>query len=182
MPTKRELRQVLGDYAARSSIHGIGYIFDKQLGLGDRALWLVAIMCAVVLAMWMICSTYTGWQTNQVITTLKTTTKPTTDMEFPSVIICGNGLHMDLVEKVLYANFNNWKASKSNSDDSAAQNELFSVFMNETFQIENEMSILDILTTMISPEAAERNTVKKNEIACAGGKRKKRAISKSLTI
>ena len=171
----------MDDYAARSSIHGIGYIFDKQLCFGDRLLWLVATLCAVMLAMWMISSTYTSWQTNQVITTLKTTTKPVTDMEFPSVTICGNGLHMDLVEKVLYENFNNWKATKSIPGGSSSDHEQFSVFMNETFQIEDEINILDILTTMISPEAAEKNSVKKNEIACAGGKRKKRAISKFLT-
>ena len=42
--------------------------------------------------------------------------------------------------------------------------------MNETFQIdENDINILDILKTMILPEAAEANAVLQNQISCSKG-------------
>ena len=36
----------------------------------------------------------------KVITTLKTTTYPVTELFFPAITICGSGKHMSLVEKV----------------------------------------------------------------------------------
>ena len=38
----------------------------------------------------------------KVITTLKTTTFPVTDLYFPAITICGSGKHMSLVEKVCF--------------------------------------------------------------------------------
>ena len=133
MPTKPGFWKNIEEYAAQSSIHGVGYIFDKKLGFVDRALWLVATLCAVTVAISMIISTYKNWQNDQVITTLKTTSKPVTDLEFPSVTICGNGLHMDLVEKVLYDNFNNWKSQEDPSISFGSIQEEYAEFMNETF-------------------------------------------------
>ena len=41
--------------------------------------------------------------TRKVITTLKTTTFPVTDLFFPAITICGSGKHMNLVEKVRFS-------------------------------------------------------------------------------
>ena len=99
------------DYASRATVHGIGYVFDKDVALLDRALWLIIVFGALCLAMWMINTSFTSWQENQVITTLKTTTKPITDLDFPAVTICAAGQHMDNVEEVLFDNFNQWVQS-----------------------------------------------------------------------
>ena len=53
------------NYASRSTVHGIGYIFDRHLGLVDRGLWLVIAISSMSLAMWMITSLYTDWQGSQ---------------------------------------------------------------------------------------------------------------------
>ena len=47
----------------------------------------------------------------KVITTLKTTTYPVTELYFPAITICGSGKHMHLVEKVcfLFGNFPTFK-------------------------------------------------------------------------
>ena len=166
----RKLVDNFKDYANRSTIHGIGYIFDGQLRFLDRVLWLVIVIGSMAFAIWMIISSYTTWQADQVITTLKTTTKSVKDLHFPAVTICADGLHMDLVEKVLFKDFIKWRKDSSESleDD-------FSMFMLEMFQIqENGTNILDILNTMVSPETSAANAVRKNQMACAKNKIRKR--------
>ena len=160
---KTAFKRNVKEYADRSSIHGISYIFDHTLAQVDRVLWLVATLCGTGLALWMIATMYLSWQENQVITTLKTTTKSVTTTEFPAITICTGGLHMHLVEKVLYENFKQWKdeASNKTSEDE------FSSFMEEKYQIKDKgLNILDILNTMISPKAGETNIVTQNQLAC----------------
>ena len=172
MARKSKLARNFTEYTSRSTIHGIGYIYDQKLGLFDRALWLVIVTSFMSTAMWMINSSYTTWQNNQVITTLKTTTKPVSELEFPAVTICADGQHMGLVEKVLYNNFIKWKEQNDNSN--TLEDDL-STFMKEIYQITEEgTNILDILNTMISPEGLGTNAVMKNELACAAKKRRKR--------
>ena len=158
------------DYANRSTIHGIGYIFDGHLRFLDRVMWLAVVVGSMLFAIWMIISTYTTWQTHQVITTLKTTTKSVKDLNFPAITICADGLHMDLVENVLANDFRKWR---KDSNDSLEDE--FSLFMLEMFQIqENGTNILDILNTMVSPEKSSANEVRKNHMACAKEKKRKR--------
>ena len=82
MSHKSNIARNFIEYTSRSTIHGIGYIYDQKLGLLDRALWLLIVTNCMLIAMWMINYSYTTWQNNQVITTLKTTTKPFTDIDF----------------------------------------------------------------------------------------------------
>ena len=111
MKRKSKLTKNAEEYANRATVHGISYIFDRDLAKLDKALWLSIVLGALCLAVWMINTSYTSWQDNQVITTLKTTTKPITDLDFPAVTICAAGQHMDNVEKVLFDNFSQWVQS-----------------------------------------------------------------------
>ena len=53
-------------------------------------------------------------------------------------------------------------------------------FMAEIFQIpDGGGSILDILSTMISPEAATANAVRKHQVACQTKQRRKRSLENS---
>ena len=45
----------------------------------------------------------------KVITTLKTTAHPVENIPFPTVTICGSGLHMDNVKKAVTNNFAKWR-------------------------------------------------------------------------
>ena len=38
------------DYAERTSIHGIAYVFDRGLWIADRVLWAVLVLCFLGLA------------------------------------------------------------------------------------------------------------------------------------
>ena len=169
-----KVAKVVKEYAARSTVHGISYIFDQQVGFLDRALWLLTVLGATTLALWMVSDTFSHWQKNQVITTLKTTTKPVSELDFPAVTICADGQHLGLVEKVLFDTYSIWYEEQTLAGATPSLDK----FMADLYQIDEEgESIMNILSTMIAPEAAGTNAVRGNQIACKEStKRKKRAI------
>ena len=57
--------KIVKEYATRSSIHGISYIFDHTLAIVDRVVWLFATLCGIGLALWMIATMYLSWQENR---------------------------------------------------------------------------------------------------------------------
>ena len=173
------------DFASRSTVHGVSYIFDRTVPPFDRFLWLIIFLGSASFAISLIYSSYTDWQDNQVITSLKTVAKPVTDLNFPAVTICAAGQHMGNVEKVLFYNFKQWEQSQPVLDVQKRLEEKFADYMEEAFQItEKDMNILDILNTMISPsnEATGANAIRQNELACtAKTKRRKRSTIEHST-
>jgi hypothetical protein len=116
-----------------------------------------------------------------VITTLVNTAKPVTDLNFPTVTICGDGLYMENVQARLEGSFNAWRLKGRKSWDASDIGDLMADYMKETFQIEDKgVNILDILSTMVAPSAdasIASNGVRENVQACevaAARKRKKR--------
>ena len=164
MPHKTILGRRLEEYANHSTVHGISYIFDKSIGIVDRVLWLIIVICSLCMVLGMINSSYNSWQENQVITTLKSTTKPVSELGFPSVTICADGMHMGLAEKVLYNNFLEWR------EENEAENTLeedFAKYMFDVFQIKKKgLNILDILSTLVAPASLEFNEIRQTEQAC----------------
>ena len=64
--TKKVLSQTTGDYASRSSIHGIGYIFDKELSIVDRVLWLFMVLAFLGVAAALTWNFWSQWRNEQV--------------------------------------------------------------------------------------------------------------------
>ena len=64
---KSNLTQTTKDYASRSSIHGISYIFDKNLSLVDRLLWLLLVLVFFGIAITMIWNFWSQWRNEQVM-------------------------------------------------------------------------------------------------------------------
>ena len=64
---KTALTQTTEDYASRSSIHGIGYIFDRELNIIDRFLWLFVVLSFIGVATALIWNFWTQWRNEQVI-------------------------------------------------------------------------------------------------------------------
>ena len=54
------------EYASRSSIHGIGYIFDRELGIFDRVLWLLAVVAFLAVAAKITKNFWSQWREEQV--------------------------------------------------------------------------------------------------------------------
>ena len=126
---------------------------------------------------------YSDWQSDQVITTLKTTARPVTDLAFPTVTVCAAGLHMENVKTVLERNFNDWRFENQRSWATEDIESLMAEFMREKFQIKDKgVNILDLLNTMISPKVETSlvsNGVRENVAACSkkGKSRRKRELT-----
>ena len=94
------------EFAERTSVHGVGYVADKNVPLFSNLLWAFVCILSMSLAIYLSVESYNQWQERPVITTLKSTAKPVTEIPFPTVTICGSGLYMKNVEIALEKNFN----------------------------------------------------------------------------
>ena len=114
---------------------------------------------------------------SQVVTTMKDTSKPVTDVPFPALTLCGTGVHLNNVEKKLILDFEEWRATENRNDTTKeAIKKDIEDFMQIRFQIkpsqekrENPVNILDILDTMITPDVEVSlavNSIRANTIAC----------------
>ena len=63
---KVALNKTTTEYASRSSIHGIGYIFDRELGIFDRVLWLLAVVACLAVAAKITQNFWSQWREEQV--------------------------------------------------------------------------------------------------------------------
>ena len=169
---KKFFAETAKEYASRTSIHGISYISDQRLSLVDRILWLLVVLAFVGLATILTWDIWEQWEEEQVVTTLKNTAKPVTEVPFPTVTICGAGLHMNNVEKKIGGNFVAWRRENARHEESMEGIEKdMEDYMAQTFQIEtgSSVNLLDILNTMIAPHADETlaaNAVRENVFAC----------------
>ena len=199
--SKRSVLHATADeYAEGATVHGVGYIFDELLPTIDRVIWGVSVGFFFVLAVLFTTNAYTDWQDNMVITTLKNTAKDVTELVFPAVTVCSEGLNMDAVSKALARDFSEWSEEKHRAE--ALHSDLANPFirlnkrqvgvgptdasnyMQEKFGIsqDSEFSIFDVINAMSSSNV-EKSTasdgVRKNQLACAssGGAATKSEVS-----
>ena len=64
---RSKLSQTTKEYANRSSIHGISYIFDKDLSFVDRLLWLFMVLAFFGVATAMTWNFWSQWRNEQVL-------------------------------------------------------------------------------------------------------------------
>ena len=63
---KTALTQTIEEYSNRSSIHGIGYAFDRQLSVVDRLLWLLVVVAFLGIAAALSWNLWSQWENEQV--------------------------------------------------------------------------------------------------------------------
>ena len=63
---KIALLKTTEDFAERTSIHGIAYVFDRGLWIADRLLWAVVVCCFLGLAFYLTWNSWTQWRDEQV--------------------------------------------------------------------------------------------------------------------
>ena len=63
---KQALSKTTQEYASRSSIHGISYIFDKELSFVDRLLWLFFVLAFLGVAAALTWNFWSQWRNEQV--------------------------------------------------------------------------------------------------------------------
>ena len=54
------------EYANRTSIHGIGYIFAHDLGLFERLLWMIAVLGFLAAVLLLSANLWIQWEEQQV--------------------------------------------------------------------------------------------------------------------
>ena len=64
---KTALTQTTEEYASRSSIHGISYIFDRDLSIVDRLLWLFLVIAFASVAAALTWNLWIQWRNERVI-------------------------------------------------------------------------------------------------------------------
>ena len=64
---RASLTKTAEDYASRTSIHGIGYIFEKELGVVERLLWMALVLGFLGLAVLLTLNIWTQWREQQVV-------------------------------------------------------------------------------------------------------------------
>ena len=62
---KLALTKTTTEYASQSSIHGIGYIFDRELGIFDRVLWLLVVVAFLAVAAKITKNLWSQWREEQ---------------------------------------------------------------------------------------------------------------------
>ena len=63
---KLALTKTTSEYASRSSIHGIDYIFDREIGIFDRVLWLLVVVGFLAVAAKITKNFWSQWRDEQV--------------------------------------------------------------------------------------------------------------------
>lgn len=64
---RASLTKTAEDYASRTSIHGIGYIFEKELGVVERLLWTALVLGFLGLSVLLTSNIWTQWREQQVV-------------------------------------------------------------------------------------------------------------------
>ena len=114
------MKQTTIEYTLSCSLHGMQYIFEKGKHLfASRVIWIVIVLIAIIAGIilsidvsWKVSCTkirfiiivysyyvpphfqtkaYDEWVDSPVLTSLHTTAKPISEIEFPSITICGQG-------------------------------------------------------------------------------------------
>ena len=88
---------IIQEYSEYSTIQGVLYIFQTNQTQVGRIFWSLVIFAMLLLGTYWSVVAYSDWQTNPVLTTVKTSALPIKDIAFPAVTICSQGLNSDIV-------------------------------------------------------------------------------------
>ena len=93
------------------------------------------------------------------------TTKPVTDIPFPSVTICSPGLNMDAVEEALVDEFEDWLASEGKTGGSLEDR--LAEFMEETFATSgNIFETIKAMNIPSAPDEKDTSALLQKMVAC----------------
>lgn len=93
------------------------------------------------------------WRQNMIITRFENSELPVTEIDFPAVTVCSQGLNMDNVAKAVERDFTEWhmerrtvKARRRREAEEESLQTLMAIYLKEKFDInEGDPSILDII-------------------------------------
>ena len=83
--------KTVDQYAEATSIHAIPYIFDKEVPVAERILWICLLGVGMALVIYNSLKIYASWKDNPVLTTVSKTGLPISEIEYPTITICAEG-------------------------------------------------------------------------------------------
>ena len=179
---RKLLLDTVKEYSERTTIHGINYVFASFLTFQDRIFWLVIFLGGLVFSVYLSIDAFIDWRKNMIITRFENSELPVTEIAFPAVTICNQGLNMDNVAMAVERDFYEWHdtlirgAGREKRD--TLQN-MMGVYLKEKFDIgEGDPSILEIIQSTTSPGAASAlvaDSLTKTARRCSDQKEKKEA-------
>ena len=114
---------------------------DSKLSILTNLLWLIICVCCSTFAIYLVRESYTMWQKEPVITTLKSVGKPVTEIAFPTVTICSPGLFVENVKVALEKSFNQWRFQGDKGLEESGIPSLMAEFMEEKFQMKDSDNV-----------------------------------------
>ena len=152
-------------YAATSTIHGLSYISSKERPTVERICWTLALLTFLGLAVALSHQSVTDYGKNRVLTTISRTELPISELTFPTVTICSQGLNMDSVTRAVERDYQLWNKEQGGGDN-------FQKFLQTKFSMDpdEDYNLLDVLGSLASQDVeatAGQNSARENMEACA---------------
>ena len=152
--SQRKIIDIFRSYTSNATVHGLSYITDISLPFVDRVVWFGIVLIFGGCAAYLSHGVFGTWQSNMVVTTLKDTELPVTQLDFPAITICSQGLDMKAVERVIEADYERWKESKPRNKRALDENEMKDVedFLAATYGIQENLNIFEVINGMVSED------------------------------
>ncbi|XP_012136271.1 pickpocket protein 28 isoform X2 [Megachile rotundata] len=147
-----DIKTALKQYCSNTSLHGLRYVGDSSLTIGERVFWIISFTLAVLTAAYYIWSLYRKWVSTPIIISLSPESVALDEFPFPSITLCnmnnakkseadrinaGNDARMKLLLEDR-CNFDN-TSSSYNLDESSIDWNSMMHFMINVSQSCNEM-------------------------------------------
>ena len=119
-PTKAEvILNDAKDFSSTTTIHGISYLTSPDHSICSSLFWILTVTLAIVGTSYQVYSIWNLWGESPVITTLETISYPIEKIQFPAVTLCPQGSVLEIMDAVLYYQFEEWVLRKLETDEGA---------------------------------------------------------------
>ena len=103
-------------YASNSSIHGVQYLFGRKQSSFGRFCWIGFVIAAILGTTFQVWSIWKESDSDPIVTTLKTTSYPIEDIDYPAVTLCPQGSIQEIMDAALFNQFEEWLVQKRKKD------------------------------------------------------------------
>ena len=156
---KKLLLDTVKEYSGHTTIHGLNYIFASFLTFPDRIFWLIIFLFGLVFSVYLSIDAFVDWRRNMIITRFENSELPVTEIAFPAVTICNQGLNMDYVAMAVERDFYEWHKAHAGEGGGRGKRDtledMMAVYLKEKFDInKGDPSILEIIQSTTSTGGA----------------------------
>ena len=108
-----KVRNTAKEFATVTTLHGCSYIANDGHSAASRMFWVFVVGCGITFGSHQVISLYKQWETNPVIRALELISLPLEDVDYPGITVCPQGYVKDIMENVLFQQFQNYVLNKT---------------------------------------------------------------------